>query len=288
MNGAPGRRPGAGTGAGTGARGRDSRLRLYVNPLRLLFSASPWRAAWFLAGYVFAVGWTLFAVAFTATVTAAVFAITLAGIPMLVAAAAVLRGCASVERARLRRVLAEPPSGGYRPVTGLGILAQARRRWQDPATWRDTAYLIGLWVPLFILDTVVLTVWLTLLAGVTLPAWYWAPRGNAGLGYSSPTSVHGVPLGYFPHGPHGPGGVGLYVDTLPRALLAAACFLVLFLIFNYILVLTARAHAAVARGLLRAPVDPLAEARKVLAGPGPLGPLKTRSPNGGTTASHST
>jgi hypothetical protein len=207
---------------------------------------------------------------------------------MLVAAAAVLRGCAGVERARLRGVLAEPPSGGYRPVTGLGILAQARRRWQDPATWRDTAYLIGLWVPLFILDTVVLTVWLTLLAGVTLPAWYWAPRGNAGLGYSSPTSVHGVPLGYFPHGPHGPGGVGLYVDTLPRALLAAACFLVLFLIFNYILVLTARAHAAVARGLLRAPVDPLAEARKVLAGPGPLGPLKTRIPNGGTTASHST
>jgi hypothetical protein len=284
MNAAPSRRP----GAGADARCRDSRLRLQVNPLRLLFSASPWRAAWFLAAYVFAVGWILFAVAFTATVTAAVSAITLAGIPLLVAAAAVLRGCAGVERARLRRVLAEPPSGGYRPVTGLGIIAQARRRWQDPATWRDAAYLIGLWAPLLILDTLVLTVWLTLLAGVTLPAWYWAPRGNAGLGYSSVTSVHGVPLGYFPHGPHGPGGVGLYVDTLPRALLAAASFLVLFLIFNYILVLTARAHAWVARGLLRAPADPLAEARRVLAGPGPLGPLKTPIPNGGTRASHST
>jgi hypothetical protein len=81
-------------------------------------------------------------------------------------------------------------------------------------------------------------------------------------------------LGYFPHGPNGPGGTGLYVDSLPKALLAAACFLVLFLIFNYVLVLTARAHAAVARSLLRAPADPLAEAKEVLAGPGPLGPLQ--------------
>jgi len=38
-------------------------------------------------------------------------------------------------------------------------------------------------------------------------------------------------------------------------------------------VVTARAHAQIARALLRAPADPLAPARKVLAGPGPLGPL---------------
>ena len=159
-------------------------------------------------------------------------------------------------------------------MTGTGLIAQARTRWRDPATWRDVAYLIGLWVPLFLLDTIVLTVWLTFLAGVTLPLWYWAPRGNAGLGYTSPTTIHGLALGYFPHGPNGPGGVGLYVDSFPKALLAAAGFLVLFLIFNYVLVATARAHAAVARGLLRPPADPLAGAKDVLAGPGPLGPLK--------------
>ena len=62
--------------------------------------------------------------------------------------------------------------------------------------------------------------------------------------------------------------IGLYADTLPRALLAAAIFLVLFLIFNYVLVLTARTHARVARSLLRAPADPLAEAREVLERPG--------------------
>jgi hypothetical protein len=272
-----------------GGTARDTRLRLYRNPLRLAVSASPWRAAWYLAGYVFVTGWVLFAAAFTATVTAAVFTITLAGIPLLIAAAGVLRGCANVERARLREVLTERTRGRYRAVTRPGVMAQLKIRWQDPATWRDVAYLIGLWVPLFILDTVVFSVWLTFLAGITLPAWYWAPRGNAGLGYTSDTSIHGVTFGYFPHGPNGPGGVGLYVDTLPKALLAAAGFLVLFLIFNYVLVLTARAHAAVARSLLRAPADPLAEAKDVLAGPGPLGPLGPRRDhlqNGGTPVGH--
>ena len=251
-----------------------TRLRLYRNPLRLAVSASPWRAAWYLAVYVFVTGWVLFAVAFTTTVTAAALAITLAGIPLLVAAAGVLRGCAEVERGRLRRLLGTPARGGYQPVTGKGIVAQLKTRWRDTATWHDVAYLTGLWVPLFILDTLVFAVWLTFLAGITLPAWYWAPHGNAGIGYTSDTTVHGVVLGYFPHGPDGPGGAGLYVDTLPKALLAAAAFLVLFLIFNYVLVITARAHATVARQVLRAPADPLAQAKDVLAAPGPLGPLQ--------------
>jgi hypothetical protein len=258
-----------------GRRAVPSSLRLYPNPLRLAVSGSTWRAAGFLAGYVFVAGWLLFAVAFTATVTATAFLITLAGIPLLVGAAGVLHGCASAERARLRPVLAGPLRGGYRPVTQPGIMAHVRTCWRDPATWRDAAYLIGLWPLLFIMDTVVLTVWLTLLAGVTLPVWYWAPRGDAGLGYVSGPPIHGVPLGYFPHGPHGAGGWGLYVDTLPKALLAAAIFLAAFLLFNYVFVLTARAHAWIASSVLRAPVDPLAPAKEVLARPGPLGPLHT-------------
>jgi hypothetical protein len=253
----------------------STRLRLYRNPLRLAASSSPWRAAAFLAVYVFVAGWLLFAVAFTASATAAVFMITLAGIPLLAAAAGVLHGCANAERFRLRQVLAEPVPGSYRPVTQPGIMARVRTCWRDPATWRDVAYLIGLWPLLFIMDTIVFTVWLTLLAGITLPAWYWAPRGNVGLGYANGTQVHGVTLGYFPHGPLGPGGWGLYVDTLPKALLAAAGFLVAFLLFNYVLVLTARAHAWIASSVLRAPSDPLAPAKEVLARPGPLGPLHT-------------
>ncbi len=221
----------------------DPPLRLYRNPLRLLVSAGLWRAAWYLAGYVFAVGWVLFAAGLTATVTAMTFAVTLAGLPLLIAAAEVLRWCADVERARLRPVLTVAVSGGYRDVSGTGLIARARERWRDPATWRDAAYLIGLWGPLFILDTAVLAIWVALLGLATLPVWYWA------------------------------GGVGLYVDTLPRALLGAAIFAITFLLFNYVVVLTARLHAVVARSLLHAPTDPLAEAREVLAGPGPLGPL---------------
>jgi hypothetical protein len=269
----------AGSGAnGNGGRSRasDTRLRLYRNPLRLLFSASPWRAVGYLAVYVFITGWLLFSVALTTTVTAACLAITLAGIPLLVAAAAVLRGCANVERGRLRRMLPEPVRGSYQRPTRPGLMAEVRTRWHDRATWRDVAYLIGLWVPLFILDTIVFSIWLTLLAGITLPIWYWAPFQH----YPHGLTVHGVQFGYFPNGPNGPGHWGVYVDTLPKALLAAAVCLVLFLLFNYVLVLTARAHARIARSLLRAPVDPLAEAKEVLARPGPLGPLTRQPANG--------
>jgi hypothetical protein len=72
----------------------------------------------------------------------------------------------------------------------------------------------------------------------------------------------------------------VYVDTLPRALLAAVVCLVLFLLFNYVLVLTGRAHVRIARSLLRAPADPLADAKEVLARPGPLGPLTRQPANG--------
>ena len=267
----PADRPPSVSRGSSARRAVPSPLRLYPNPLRQALSGSTWRAAGFLAGYVVVAGWVLFAVAFTATVTAAVFLITLAGIPLLVGAAAVLHGCAAAERTRLRSVLAGPVKGGYRPVTGRGIMAQVRTRWRDPATWREVAYLIGLWPLLLGLDTVVLTVWLTLLAGVSLPAWYWAPQQTFGNGQTT----HGVQLGYFPDGPHGPGSWGLYVDTLPKACLAAACFLVAFLLFNYVLVVTARAHARIAAALLRVPADPLAPVKEVLTHPGPLGPLHT-------------
>lgn len=100
-----------------------------------------------------------------------------------------------------------------------------------------------------------------------MPIWYWAPWQTVhGVRY------HGYELGYHPNGPHGPGGRGLHVNTLPEAFAVAAVCLVLFLIFNYAMVATARAHAAVARGLLGPAEDPLREAKEVLGHPGPLAP----------------
>jgi Putative sensor len=207
----------------------------------------------------------LFAIALSAALTGAVLSITLAGLPVLVAASAAIRWCADVERARLRPMVTGPIAGTYRQVAVSGVMAQLRTRWRDPATWRDIAYLLGMFVPLVALDLIVLTLWLVFLAGITLPAWYWAPWQTIhGVRY------HGYQLGYFPNGPHGHPAWGLYVDTLPKALLTAAACLILFLLFNYVLVAIARAHAAVARGLLGPAEDPLREAKEVLDHPGPL------------------
>jgi len=240
------------------------------DPMRLVFSKATWSAAWYLLAYLFT-GVALFCIALTAALTGAVLSITLAGLPVLVAAAVTIRWCANVERARLRPLY--PVAGRYREVTGSGVMAQLRTRWRDPATWRDVAYLLGMFVPLFALDLTVLTIWLIFLAGITLPVWYRYPHQT----FDNGLTGHGVQLGYFPNGPHGHPAWGLYVDTLPKALLAAAISLVLFLLFNYVLVATARVHANVARALLRPPQDPLREAREVLRGPGPL--TKTLSPN---------
>ena len=241
-------------------------LSLRRDPLRLAFSKAPWSAAWYLTGYLF-IGTALCAVALTAVLTGAVFAITLAGIPLLVAASEAVRWCADVERARLRPRYGVV-EGGYREPPGPGVVSKLRTRWQDPATWRDIAYLLGLYIPLVTLDLIVLTLWLTFLAGITLPAWYWAPWQSV-----HGTRFHGYQLGYFPNGPHGHPGYGLYIDTLPKALLAAAISLILFLLCNYALVATARAHTAVARALLGRSEDPLREAKEVLRRPGPLNTL---------------
>jgi hypothetical protein len=243
-------------------------LPLYANPLRQLVAGSTWRAAWFLLAYL-VWGWLLWAAVFAATLIAAVLCITLAGIPLLVAAAGVIRGCANAERWRLREVLAAPIHGGYRPVRRRGILAQVSTRWSDPATWRDFAYLFAVFPFLWALDYAVMAVWLVLLGGITVPVWYrYIPQT-----FNNGQTAHGLEFGYFPNGPSGAGSWGWFVGNLHQALIAAGIFLVLFLLFNYVLVGAARLHANIAGALLRAPSDPMAEAKEVLTRPGPLGPL---------------
>jgi hypothetical protein len=248
-----------------------SRLSLRRNPVSLLLSPAPWAAAWYLLGYLLA-GSVLFAVVLTATTAAAALCITLAGLPLLVAAAAVVRGCAAAERGRLRVVCRDQVRGQYRSATRPGLIGELRNRWTDPALWRDIAYLLAMYPLLLALDAAAIAIWLVLLAGITLPAWYRLPHQAIVVGVNTGPagSAHGVELGYFPAGPNGHHAWGVHVDTLPKALVVAASCLVLFLLFNYVLVAAARLHAAVARSLLRAPEDPLQEAKEVLSRPGPL------------------
>ncbi len=249
------------------------RLSLGVNPLRLLVSASPWRAAGFLLTYLLVSG-VLFGIALTAGVLAGVLTFTIVAVPLLIGAAWVIRGCASFERLRLRQVLSAPlPALASCPAPpDGGLWHRAKAMWLTSATWRDLAYLVGLWPFLLGLDAVVLAVWAELLAGITFPAWYGRVRGMC-LGNCGSQNAPGLMIGHFPHGPHGRGADGIYVDSLHGALVVAAVFLVLLLLFNYVLVATARLHGRVARALLRPPADPLKEVRSVLTGPGPLGPL---------------
>ncbi len=254
----------------------DSRLPLRGNPLRLLLSASPWRAAAYLVSYLLVSG-VLFTIVVAASVTTAALAATMALAPLLIASAAVIRGCSAVERTRLRQVLRHPVRSSYPPSAGPGLWRRARGAWSN-AIWRDVGYLVGLWVPLYVLDTVVFAVWLFLLAGITLPLWY-RHVVNVCFGNCGAAHVPGVQFGSFPAGPHGPGATGLWIypSVGPALLIAAGC-LVAFLLFNYVLVLVARLHGTIASAALRGPSDPLGPARHVLAEPGPLGSLR---PSGG-------
>ena len=239
-------------------------LTLRRDPVRLTLSAAPWASAAYLLGYLF-VGTGLCVIALIALAVGATFGVTLAGLPLLIGVAFTIRWCANAERFRLRSIQPEPVVAVYRSPAGGGLVNRLRTHWTDPATWRDIAYLFSMYIPLAALDTVVFLVWLAFLAGITLPIWYWAPWQTIhGVRY------HGYQLGYFPNGPHGDPGWGLYVDSLPKALLAAAVCLVAFLLFNYVLVATARAHAFVARSLLGEYTDPLQEAKEILREPGPL------------------
>ncbi len=253
----------------------DSRLPLRANPVRLLLSASPWRAAGYLLCYLLVSG-LLFAVAVAASVTTAALAVTVALAPLMIASAVVIRGCASVERAMLRQLLSRPVRGSYPPADGGGLWRRARGAWSS-ATWRDLGYLVGLWVPLYVLDAVVFAVWAYLLAGVTLPLWY-RHVVNVCFGNCGAAHVPGLQFGSFPAGPHGAGASGLWVyPSIGPALLIALGCLVGFLLFNYVVVLTARLHGLIARAMLRGPSDPLGPAKTVLAEPGPLGPLRASS-----------
>ncbi len=249
----------------------DFRLRLRRDPVRLVFSASPWRAVGYLLSYLLISG-VLFAICMTASMLAAVLAITIVAVPLLLALAGVVAGCAGVGRLMLRQVYASPVRGSYPAPPGSGLMQLARARWTRGSTWRDLGYVLAMWPPLFTLAAVVFAVWSTLLAGATMPFWYWSVR-DVCVGNCQATGARGILIGHFPHGPYGPGSSGLYVHTLPTALAAGAGFAVAFLLFNYVLVSTAQLHGQVSRALLRAPGDPLAPARNVLAGPRPLGPL---------------
>jgi hypothetical protein len=238
-------------------------LSLQRNPLRLLPSPAPWVATAYLASYL-PIGALCFAIGI-AVAASAVVNITWLALPWLIGMAAILRGAATLERQRAQLV-GPPIPVPYQQVVGTGMFAHIRTRWRDRATYRDCAYLVGMFAPLIILDLVALAAWLACLAGITLPAWYWSVPAH----WNGGPTVHGIVLGHLPHGPRGPGGFGVWIGSPLAAGITAAVSLGLAPFAAYIVVGAAITHRALARTLLGPYIDPLREAKNVLAAPGPL------------------
>jgi hypothetical protein len=228
-----------------------SPVTLRRNPLRNVASAGPWRATVYLFSYA-PVGTVLFGGVLGVVVVSFVLNITWLGLPLLVGAAAIVRGAAQVERRRAVLIGRAVPARPRYP-TGPGMFAKVRGSWRDLGTWRACAYLLLLFPALLIMDVVALVLWVTTLAGVTLPAWFWSvPLKLPGGG-----RTHGV-------------WVGFAVNSLPLALLFAVGCAVVGLGVAYAVVGAALVHARVARSMLGPDVDPLAEAKRMLVSPGPL------------------
>ncbi|MEU7582047.1 sensor domain-containing protein [Streptomyces sp. NPDC041068] len=249
-----------------------SRLPVRRNPLRMLCSAAPWRATGYLAGYLVA-GPALFAVAATGVVLGLVFMQFTVSVALTVGSAWVVRCCAQVERGRAVLV-DEPIPYAYQEPTKPGLVEQLRARCADPVFFRDCVCLVVLFPFLLLLDLLALLVWLPLLAGVSLPLWFWSVNSTQADG----SRLHGPWIG----GPDD-GDPGVRIDGWPTALLVAAVCLALALYASYLVVAAARLHLTVAHKLLRPPPDPLARAKRILTEPGPLALVSTGPRPGPTT-----
>jgi hypothetical protein len=250
-------------GAATPLPARPGRIRLAA-------SSAPWRSAAYLLSSV-VTGTVLFALVVTAIAVAAPLAAIGIGVPLLLGAAALVRGAAHIERQLAALVpgteVVDPPADDSdRADIDTGLIAAVRSRWTHPAMAPALGYLVALFVPLVVLDAVAAGVWLALLGGTTIPFWYWAvPQTFDG------ATAQGLFWGWFPHGPDGPGAIGLAVDDLPTALAVAGLMAVLFVVAGCPLaVAAARLHARIAGRLLGPPIDPLAPAKAILLAPGPL------------------
>jgi hypothetical protein len=231
----------------------------------MAFSSGVWSAASYLLTYLF-VGTALFTVILTATAISVGVVVVWAGIPLLIGTAYFIRGCVGFERGRARVVVPEGLPALEPAPAAEGVFGNLKAMWQDRTTQRGLLHFVLLYVPLFVLNTVVFTLWATFLGLVAVPIWYrFIPET-----FDNGSKAHGLSWGYFPNGPHGSGHWGFWIGSDQAAIVAAIVSLVLFLAWNYVLVATARLNVSAVRTMITDSQDPLAEAKRVLRTPGPL------------------
>ena len=113
------------------------------------------------------------------------------GVPILIAAVAVIRSFARVERRRAGWLLGQPIQSLYLPPHRRGMLGRLHTAATDGAVWKDLLWL-GLLLPLLglIAFVVALAFWAASLGGIFLPAWSWAIPGGVEYGLLTVDTVH--------------------------------------------------------------------------------------------------
>ena len=138
----------------------------------------------------------------TGVATSLGLAITYFGLVIALGTLLACRWFARVERRRAAIVLGAPIEERYRPLDAARWTTRLHTLMGDPTTWRDFTWTGLSGIVGQTLSVLAVTLWATVLGLVTLPAWYWALPGGADIGI-------------------------LAIDTLPRALAAAAAGLLL-------------------------------------------------------------
>lgn len=175
---------------------------------------------------------------------AIVLAPLLIGLTQLPWAVRGLRWLSGLERRRAAWLLGEPVPERYLPLDGP-LRQQLGRAVNDPATYRDVAWLLLHGAAGFVVGVAVLGLWLNVPVLLSVPAWWWAVPPGTDIAVSDV-----LPL------PSSPAGQGLrindvLIDSWPRALtvaplLAAYHLAVLVVVAPWL----ARGYAWLARWLL--------------------------------------
>lgn len=201
-------------------------LRRVVNPI---VSRETWTATGFLLATLFVGVWwflivTLLAIAGFASLVLVV------GVPLVIAAAAVARGAAALERERLATIDVDLDPVVEGPPADLAGWARLRWELANPATYRNVAYIF--------LAFILGPVWFSL----TIVCW------------SVPISFIATPLlvaiGFEPTASSQAGDWEIAIDSMGQASAIAAAGLVLLPAAPRFIAAMARAHGRIARGLL--------------------------------------
>ncbi len=138
----------------------------------------------------------------TGVATSLGLAITYFGLVIALGTLLACRWFARVERRRAAIVLGAPIQERYRPLDDARWTTRLHTLMGDPTTWRDFAWTGLSGIVGQALSALAVTLWAAVLGLVSLPAWYWALPDGADIGIFA-------------------------IDTLPRALAAAAAGLLL-------------------------------------------------------------